>query len=182
MTFGSHPYGSVPFGGGIPPLSASFDIEKKIDGRPIILVAHLFGQSLIEYFHKHPLELKRMDRRRFEELVAELFDGFGYQVELTQRTRDGGKDIIAIKHHIVSEKFLIECKRPEPYNKIGVGVIRELLGVKEDEKATKAILVTTAFFSLDAQLLIDRHEWELEGKDYHALKGWIDHYLKLKGL
>ena len=179
MTFGSHPLGSAPFGGGVS-LRASFDVEKKIDNRPIILISDLVGQALIEYFKKHPDQLKQIDRRRFEELVAELFDGFGYEVELTQRMRDGGKDIVAIKHHIVSEKFLIECKRPDPDNKVGVSAVRELIGVKEDEGATKAILVTTAYFTSNAQLLLDRHKWEVEGKDYEALKDWIEQYAKLK--
>ncbi len=54
------------------------------------------------------------------------------------------------------------------------------MGVKIDEGATKAILVTTASFSKDAKLLLDRHQWEIEGKDYDALKDWIECYHKLK--
>lgn len=44
----------------------------------------------------HPEEMKTMNRRLFEEMIAELFDGFGFKVELTKKTRDGGRDIIAI--------------------------------------------------------------------------------------
>jgi hypothetical protein len=40
----------------------------------------------------------QVDARTLEEIVAELFDNFGYEVELTKRTRDGGRDIIAIRH------------------------------------------------------------------------------------
>ena len=45
---------------------------------------------------RDPSQLCEIDRRVFEELVAELFDGFGYAVELTARTRDGGRDMIAV--------------------------------------------------------------------------------------
>jgi HJR/Mrr/RecB family endonuclease len=38
-----------------------------------------------------------LNRRLFEEFVAELFHEFGYEVELTKRTRDGGRDVIAIR-------------------------------------------------------------------------------------
>jgi len=179
MTYGTHPFGSATYGGSVADFKVSFNIDKTIDDQPMIAVSDLVDKALIEHFNRYPEELQFMDRRRFEVLVAELFKGYGYEVELTQRTRDGGKDIIAIRHHIVSEKFIVECKRPDPQNKVGVRAVRELIGVKDIENATKAILVTTAYFSHDAQVLLDRHKWEVEGKDYIALKSWIEQYLKL---
>jgi len=56
--------------------------------------------------------------------------------------------------------------------------VRELYGVKCDERATKAILATTAFFSKDALLFFENHKWELEPKDYTGLMTWIRAYLK----
>lgn len=43
----------------------------------------------IEYFANHPHQLKTMDRRLFEEFVAELFKGFGYEVELNPWCKAG---------------------------------------------------------------------------------------------
>ena len=54
-------------------------------------------------------------------------------------------------------KYLIECKRPNHGNLIGVRPVRELLGVKYDEKATKAILATTTSFTPDAKLYFERN-------------------------
>lgn len=59
--------------------------------------------------------------------------------------------------------------------------VRELLGVRQDEGATKAILATTAYFSKDAKLLFERHPWVLEPKEFDDLKEWIKLYMKLKG-
>jgi HJR/Mrr/RecB family endonuclease len=143
-------------------------------------VSDLVGAKLVEYFVRHPTELKKMDRRRFEELVAEIWRRFGYDVELTKQTRDGGKDIIAIRRAEVDVRYLIECKRPDEGTTIGVRPVRELLGVKTDERATKAILVTTAQFSDDARLLFDRHKWELEGRDFDGLKDWLSRYCNLQ--
>ena len=109
-----------------------------------------------------------------------MWDGFGYEVELTQQTRDGGKDIVAVRKCHVNERYLIECKRPDPGNVVGVRPVRELYGVKVSEKATKAILATTAFFSKDAQLFFENNKWELEGRDYIGLREWIGAYLKAK--
>jgi len=152
MSFGEGAFGEFAFGESPPIPRTQFDIEKnQQSGSSIIVITELFGSKLIEYFKRHPDELKTMDRRKFEELIAELFDSFGYEVQLTQKTRDGGKDIIAIGNKSdIRSKYLIECKRPDPGNPVGVGVVRELMGVKVDEKATQAIAVTTTYFSPDA--------------------------------
>ena len=57
--------------------------------------------------------------------------------------------------------------------------MRELLGVKKDEGATKGILVTTAYFSSDANKLAERHQWELELKPYQDLLKWLRDYLQM---
>ena len=90
-----------------PELQAAFNLDPVSNEKPIIQVVSFVEQRLIEELHKHPDLFKDMDRRRFEEIVAELFDGFGYAVELTKRTRDGGKDVIAIKRAEVDVRFLI---------------------------------------------------------------------------
>jgi len=144
-------------------------------------VSSAVTDKLIAYFAAHPAELRTMNRRLFEEFIAELWQGFGYEVELTAQTRDGGKDIIAVRNDVIQEKLLIECKRPNPGTILGVRTVRELLGVKTFEGATKAILATTAFFSNDAKLLFEKMRWELEGREFDGLQDWIRKYLKTKG-
>lgn len=155
---------------------AQFPIDQTYDRTTIITVSDLIGRRLVEYFARHPQEMKSMDRRKFEELIAEIFDGFGYEVELTQRTRDGGRDIIAVRRREVHTRYLIECKRPDPGNPVGIRPVRELFGVKTDEKATKAILATTAYFSRDALLFFDRNRWEMEPRDYDGIVEWLNMY------
>ncbi len=144
----------------------------------ILLISEDIYKSLIKYYSDHPEELRKIDHRKLEEMIAELFSGFGYDVELTAQTRDGGKDIIAIKDSEVKVKYLIEAKRPEPGTPIGVGPVRELYGVKTDEKATKAILATTTYFTAPAKALQEDHIWELELRDYEGIMAWIHAYKK----
>ncbi len=158
-----------------------FDLNVPYEGKTIIDVSKTVDEKLVSYFRHHPHELKRMNRRLFEELIAELFCGFGYEVELTQQTRDGGKDIIAVRRNEVLVKYLIECKRPDSGGYVSVGAVRELYGVKTSEGATKGIMVTTAYFSPDAKMFLDKHQWELEGKEYEDLRRWLEKYVRLKG-
>lgn len=156
---------------------ATFELDTVDRDRSIIEVTGLVGAKLVEHFARHPKELKSMNRRKFEELIAEVFSGFGYDVQLTQQTRDGGRDVIAIAKREIEVKYLIECKRPDPGGYVGIRPVRELYGVKCDERATKAILATTAHFSRDALLFFDNHRWELEAKDYDGLLEWIADYM-----
>jgi HJR/Mrr/RecB family endonuclease len=172
--FGSGPFGSGPFGG---EFEAAFDIEEPVQGESPLVVASRLNHALIARLHCDEHALRTLDRRFFEELVAELFQGFGYDVELTQQTRDGGKDIIAVRRREVDVRFLIECKRPDPGNPVRVSTVRELLGVKHSEGATKAILATTSFLSPDARVLVEKHRWELEAREYEAVREWIAAYL-----
>ena len=175
MLIGASPLASSPLGVAF---SYNLPVETKELSTPIIKVASLADRALIERLHKYPDDLRIIDRRLFEEIVAEIFSGFGYQVELTQRTRDGGKDIIAIRQTEVNLRFLIECKRPDPGNAVGISVVRELYGVKIDDGATKAILATTTHLSKDAKIFINKHQWELEAKEYNGILDWINSYLK----
>ncbi|MCI0565146.1 MAG: restriction endonuclease [Nitrososphaera sp.] len=155
--------------------------EQPYLGSPILLATTALCERLV-HLHRDPKQLHSLNRRLFEELVAELFDGFGYSVELTAQTRDGGRDVIAIGNKdLVRTKFLIECKRPEPGTAIGVGFVRQLLGVVEDERATKGILVATTYFSPDAKAFQERNEWRLDLQDYDQIVDWISRYVQLKG-
>ncbi len=159
-------------------LLVQFPIETAY--RPTITqVSNSINSRLIEYFSRNPRDIKILDRRKFEELVAELFSGFGYLVELTKQTKDGGRDIVAIKTKEVNAKFLIECKRPDPAGYVGISPIRALYGVKVHEKATMAILATTAHFSREALLFFEDHRWELEPRDYDGILAWINEYMSL---
>lgn len=144
----------------------------------IVTVSGQVWAQLLDRLRSRPEELKTLNWRAFEELIAELWQMFGYEVELTQKTRDGGRDIIAIGSRLVYEKFLIECKRPGLGTKIGVRPVRELYGVKISEGATKGILATTAYFSKDAKLMFEKHKWELEGRDFDGLLDWINNAKK----
>ncbi|MGN6186206.1 MAG: restriction endonuclease [Thermoanaerobaculia bacterium] len=138
------------------------------------------NEQLIRYLAKHPevLRSSQISPRRFEEIVAEIWRGFGYEVELTKQTRDGGYDITAIRSTHVREKYLIECKRFTDMRTVGVGVVRQLYGVVKSEEATKGIIATTTSLSRDAMLFVTAHQWVLDARDFEGINEWISTYLK----
>jgi hypothetical protein len=131
------------------------------------------SQRLIDESKLDRTALLSLSPRQFEELIAEIWSRLGYSVELTVRTRDGGRDVIAVKRAEAEVCYLIECKRYDPQYKIGVRFVRALYGVKDDERATKAFLATTSTFTRDALTFFNRHRWELEPCDYEGVAKWI---------
>ena len=133
--------------------------------------------ELKRYLKTHPEKLYDLSPRKFEELIASILSDLGFDVELTQATRDGGSDIIAYIRNAVCEYLtLVECKRYAPDNKVGVGIVREVTGVHHIKKASKSIIVTTSYFTPDAIREAAAFEHQLELKDYEAVKNWLRRY------
>ncbi|PWW34562.1 restriction endonuclease [Idiomarina loihiensis] len=139
-------------------------------------------KEIILEVQNNPALIRNIDSRQFEELVAELFRNKGYEVELTKRTRDGGKDIIAISkdHFGIRLKYFIECKYYGESNKVGVDVVRALHGVKNTKDGpNKTIVATTSSFTADAVSFVEKEaasSWDISLADYDQIMEWIGSY------
>ena len=151
--------------------------ESPDDSKNGSLIVIDINSELKRYLSRHPEKIYNLSPRKFEELIASILTDLGFDVELTQATRDGGSDIIAYIRNAVCEYLtLVECKRYAPDNKVGVGIIREVTGVHHIKKASKSIIVTTSFFTPDAIREAAAFEHQLELKDYDAVKAWLRQY------
>lgn len=85
--------------------------------------------------------------REFEMLVGEWFRRQGYTVTETGGVADGGVDLILTK---AGETYLVQCKQWKAY-KVGVNIVRELLGVMVTRGAAGGYLVTSGVFTDEAR-------------------------------
>jgi restriction system protein len=85
--------------------------------------------------------------REFEMLVGEWFRRQGYAVTETGGVADGGVDLILTK---AGETYLVQCKQWKAY-KVGVTIVRELLGVMVTRGAAGGYLVTSGVFTDEAR-------------------------------
>jgi len=101
--------------------------------------------------------LEQTDPRKFEFLVADVFEKMGYQAEVTKGSNDGGKDIILRKD---GEVMLVEVKR---YCKSTIGrpLIQKLHSACVDAKAAGGYFVTLSQFNKNAREYAKRHNIEL---------------------
>ncbi|HVU56489.1 MAG TPA: restriction endonuclease [Puia sp.] len=133
----------------------------------------------IRHFSKYPEGINDLTSRQFEELAAILLRHQGYEVTLTQATRDGGKDLI-VAHHTGFGQFLyfVECKKYGPAHKVGVEVLRQLYGAVAHDNITAGILVTNSYFTQDALRWQRDVCYRLKLVDRSLLLQWLAEYSK----
>ncbi|MFN6350493.1 MAG: restriction endonuclease [Chitinophagales bacterium] len=154
-----------------------FEIVETDIIEPSKIIITNIDEEIKNYFKRNPDKLYELSPRKFEELIASILEDLGFEVELTKATRDGGRDILAyIKNQVTSFLTYVECKRYKPENKIDVSLVRQILGVHAIHKPAKSIIVTTSYFTKDAQKEAKHFENQLELKDFEDIKSWLQKY------
>lgn len=118
-------------------------IRKKKEAQSSVRKRELFERQ------KNLPDISALKWREFEEFIGEAYKRQGYQVEERGGNEpDGGIDLILRKK---DEMVLVQCKHWEA-EQVGVKIVRELYGVVASEGATKGIVVTTGYFTRDAEI------------------------------
>jgi restriction system protein len=143
-------------------------------GRKLFTNVRLINSELIDHLSRNPDAVHDLTSRQFEELTAELLERMGYEVQLTAATRDGGKDLYAVrKDGLGSFMFVVECKRYAPDRPVSVGVVRSVHGVAQHERANGAIVMTTSFFTDPAKQFARELRGQMSLRDFADLQGWL---------
>lgn len=97
--------------------------------------------------------LRVISPRKFEELIAYLYECFGCRVELTPQSRDFGADILAWHGGPLGAESLIavQVKRYSSHRKVGLKGIFELHGALAHYHADLGHVVTTSDFTAPAR-------------------------------
>lgn len=123
-------------------------------------------------------DLLKMDWYRFENLIRQLFEAIGLEVNVTQSSRDEGIDAVAYnKTDIVHRaEILIQAKR---YSRcVPANDVRALAGSVEEKRATSGILVTTAWVGPESKTFAARNN-RLRIIEGGELKHLLAEYLHL---
>ena len=168
----------------IPEFQSTEELIKKIEETPI-KNRKQFEHSIIEVKQDiktvnsgllkkvalNPSLMKEITWRNFEELIAELLDHLGYSVTLGKGTKDGGKDILAIRKDEFCEFVLaVECKHYTHPRKVGRPTIQQLLGVVEANRYNAGIVATSSFFTSEASTFATPLQPKILLRDFHDIE------------
>lgn len=151
------------------------EIEQLVKSPIIQLDFSRISEGLTQYLLEHPNAINDLSPRKFEELIAYLMEKHGYEVELTQQSRDGGVDIFALKRDAFGSFLtIVDCKKYSITNPVGVGLVRTMYGTLIVEKASHGIIATTSRFTKGAQDLAEQCKYQLSLKDHADIMKWIE--------
>jgi restriction system protein len=89
----------------------------------------------------------QLSSENWDEIVAGAFSKSGYDVILTPRSGDHGRDVIATKSGVGCVKIIGSVKAYRPGNLVPYDDVRALLGVMSGERdVSKGIITTTSDF------------------------------------
>ncbi len=116
--------------------------------------------------------------RKFEEFIAATYKKAGWpEVTLTPRSKDGGRDVIAVKPGHGSIRFLEQCKAYKRGHLVTHDDVRAMLGVLQtDPNASKGIITTTSDFQPGIFTGADFKPFmphRLELKNGQQLRDWL---------
>jgi len=150
--------------------------DKTNEGR-LVLGVRIAWFEIIRHFQNNPEEIFRMDPRRFEELIAGAYEREGYSVELTDRSGDGGRDVVATLHGVGSIRIFDQVKRYKINRPVTADEVRALVGViTMAGNVSKGVLTTTSHFAptlLDDPDIARLVPHRLELKPREILLPWL---------
>jgi restriction system protein len=119
--------------------------------------------------------LSEIPWRKFEELIGALLEAEGWRVDVTQPSKDGGIDVVAVKNDKIlgAIKSVWQAKRYGPKRIVRLNEVRELSAVVDMQRATKGVIVTTSRLTKNAIDWIRRDNFRLGYKDAREVESWI---------
>ena len=147
---------------------------------PIIILSPI-NDNVLKYLSEHMDEFYKLTGREFERVMAEIYSKLGYDVTLTQATRDGGKDIIIRKPEIIGDFiYYVECKQYSPKNSVNVGIVRNFVGTVVTDKVNGGIIATTSFFSKDARdfILDNNYDCQIKMHDFNMIRQLLNEVIR----
>lgn len=158
--------------------SPNEDTDKTVEKKEsAIITLSPVNDMVLKYLSENPEAFYQLTDRDFEIVMAEIYNKLGYKVELTKKTRDGGKDIIIRKPETLGDfLYYVECKKYAAKRHIGVGLVKNLVGTVEADRVNGGILATTSYFTSEARKFIidNKYGYQIQMHDYNRIREMLN--------
>lgn len=150
--------------------------EKTPEGQIIEAVA-IPWFKIVHLMQRDPGAIYQLDWRKWEEIIAGAYKEQGFDVVLTPRSNDKGRDIIATSRGVGSIRYFDQVKAYRPGHLVTADDVRAMIGVLAIEgNVSKGIVTTTSEFA--PGVLVDENikrlmPYRLELKSRDTLLEWL---------
>jgi restriction system protein len=135
---------------GIPPilLQAIIEVGDRTKEGQLVRAVALPWLEIIRFMLQDPRLIYELDPRKWEELIAGAWKKEGYDVILTPRSGDRGRDVIATLHGAGRVRLFDQVKRYSPDRLVTADEVRSMIGVLTTEgNVSKGLITTTSHFA-----------------------------------
>lgn len=147
---------------------------ENLDSPIIQLDFSKISEELTSHLLKNPKAMHEFSPQKFEELVAYIMEKHGYEVTLTQQSKDGGIDIYALKNEGFGDILtIVDCKKYSDKNPVGVAAVRGMYGTLQVENASHGMIATTSRFTRGANEMAQDYNYQLSLKNHADILQWI---------
>jgi len=147
------------------------------DGRLVAAVA-LPWRDILKLFKQDPAAIYQMNPEQWEHFIAGCYSRAGFDVVLTPRSGELGRDVIATKHDLSGAvRIFDQVKAYKPGHLVPADDVRALAGVLSTPNVSKGIVTTTSHFApgiKDDRILAPLMPYRLQLRDRESLLGWLD--------
>lgn len=139
-----------------------FEIDEMAKTAARQLSVEMFANALSSSSDAHMTidDIDLMSGYQFEDVLARLYSGMGYEVSRTRASRDQGADLILTR---LGERAVVQAKRYDC--KVSNKAIQEVVAARAHYQATRAIVATSSYFTPAASQLARSNCVELVDRD-----------------
>lgn len=123
-------------------------IKAEFDDDEVEVILRYVSDRFARLIAKYPQQLRYLEWRDLERMLAEIFEGIGYNVELTPPLKDGGKDLVLecrIYGKVMS--YIVEVKHWQCGKKVGQRYLRDFIDVIVRENRDGGLFLSTSGYS-----------------------------------
>ena len=150
---------------------------KTPDGRLVAAVA-LPWYHILEIVAKDPAAIYQFTPEQWEHIIAGCYTRAGFEVVLTPRSGDLGRDVIASKRELSGAiRIVDQVKAYKPGHLVPANDVRALVGVLSEPNVSKGVVTTTSHFAPGVEsdrILAPLMPFRLQLRNRESLLGWLD--------
>jgi hypothetical protein len=134
-------------------------LEEKSPGNSIISLMDQLARNIIRVIAQNGGQLRHVEWRDLERVLATVFDGLGFDAELTPSSKDGGKDIIlTCIERGARRQYVVEVKHWVSGKAVGGSYLKKFLDVIVSGKHDAGLFLSTSGFARNAQESVEHFE------------------------